>query len=91
MPHCHSSFGLFKITNAPITPGTQAHKVNIKTITIEPQPLSYTASGGNKTDNITLQMLIVYLLNFSNISVAASAITVPGPKTKSTPLSYKNS
>ena len=44
--------------SAAITPGIQPHKVNIKTITIEPQPLSRTANGGNKIDRITLQILI---------------------------------
>lgn len=44
----------FTITNAPITPGTQPASVNNETIIIEPQPLSITAKGGNKTHNITL-------------------------------------
>jgi hypothetical protein len=43
---------------AAITPGTQPRSVRIKTIKIEPQPLSITASGGKRTDNITLQILI---------------------------------
>lgn len=44
--------------SAAITPGIQPHKVKIKTIIIEPQPLSRTANGGNKIDRITLQILI---------------------------------
>ncbi len=47
------------IISAAITPGIQPHKVKIKTIIIEPQPLSRTANGGNKIDRITLQILIV--------------------------------
>ena len=41
-----------------MTPGIQPHKVKIKTIIIEPHPLSRTANGGNKIDRITLQILI---------------------------------
>jgi len=33
---------------AASTPGTQPKHVNIETITIDPHPLSRTASGGNK-------------------------------------------
>jgi len=51
-------FGLFIITKAAITPGTHAQHVNIKTIIIEPQPLSNTANGGKKIERITLQILI---------------------------------
>lgn len=51
-------FGLLRITRAPITPGIQPHKVKINMITIEPQPLSITAKGGNKMDKMTLKMLI---------------------------------
>ena len=47
------------ITKAAITPGTQAQQVSIKTIIIEPQPLSKTANGGNKIESITLQILIM--------------------------------
>ncbi len=43
---------------AAITPGTQPNKVRIRTIKIEPHPLSYTARGGNKTERITRQILI---------------------------------
>lgn len=50
--------GLFKIIKAAITPGTQPSKVRIKTITIEPQPLSRTASGGKIIASRTLQMEI---------------------------------
>ncbi len=51
-------FGLLIIIRAAITPGIHPHKVKIKTITIEPQPLSKTANGGNMIDKITLQILI---------------------------------
>jgi len=44
--------------SAAITPGIQPHNVKIRTIIIEPQPLSRTANGGNKIDNNTLQILI---------------------------------
>jgi|TARA_R110000868_G_scaffold204764_2_gene452918 hypothetical protein len=51
--------GLFKITKAAITPGTQPHKVNKNTIIIDPHPFPITASGGNKIAKITLQILIL--------------------------------
>ena len=44
---------------APITPGIQAQRVSMKTITTLPHPLSITAKGGNKIDNSTRQMLIL--------------------------------
>lgn len=53
-------FGLLRMINAAITPGTQPSNVNIKTMITDPQPLSITASGGNKTDKITLQILIFF-------------------------------
>ena len=43
---------------AAMTPGIQAQRVRIKTITTLPHPLSITAKGGNKIDNSTRQMLI---------------------------------
>jgi len=49
---------LFKIIKAAITPGTQPQSHSKKTITTEPQPLSITASGGQKMDRITLQKLM---------------------------------
>jgi|TARA_B110000305_G_C19438237_1_gene640249 hypothetical protein len=49
--------GLFKITKAAITPGTQPHKVKMNTIITEPHPLSKTENGGNTIDNKTLQKL----------------------------------
>ena len=52
-------FGLFKIIKAEITPGIQPQKVSMKTIMMEPQPLSITARGGNMIDKITLQILIL--------------------------------
>lgn len=44
--------------NAAITPGTQPIRVNIVTMTIDPQPLSMTASGGKIIQRRTLQQLI---------------------------------
>lgn len=44
---------LLRMSKAPITPGTQPHKVNKKTIAIEPHPLSHTASGGKMIANRT--------------------------------------
>jgi len=44
---------------AAITPGIQAHKVRMNTITTLPHPLSMTAKGGNKMDSKTLNMLIL--------------------------------
>ena len=51
--------GLFKITNAAITPGTQPQSHNKKVIRIEPQPLSITAKGGQIMESITRQILIM--------------------------------
>lgn len=51
--------GLFKITNAAITPGIQPASVNKKTITIEPQPLSKIERGGKIIANKTRQILIL--------------------------------
>jgi len=44
---------------AAITPGIQPQTVNIKTIKIDPQPLSITASGGKRIESSTLQILII--------------------------------
>ena len=41
-----------------MTPGIQPISHNIKTIKIEPQPLSKTAKGGHKIERRTLQKLI---------------------------------
>ena len=54
--------GLFRITNAAITPGTQPQSHNKKVIRIEPQPLSITAKGGQMIDSITRQILIIRLM-----------------------------
>jgi hypothetical protein len=51
--------GLFKITKAAITPGTQPQSHNKNTMMIEPQPLSITAKGGQIIDSNTLQKLMV--------------------------------
>jgi hypothetical protein len=48
-----------RMMSAPITPGTHAQRVSKKTITIEPQPLSKTASGGNRIASRTLNKLMV--------------------------------
>jgi len=50
--------GLFKITNAAMTPGTQPHSHNRKVISTDPQPLSRTAKGGHNIESKTLQKLI---------------------------------
>tara|TARA_A100001011_G_scaffold400839_1_gene519649 strand:- start:11112 stop:11330 length:219 start_codon:yes stop_codon:yes gene_type:complete len=50
--------GLFKITKAAITPGTQPQTVRIKTINIDPQPWSMTANGGKIIDNNTRKKLM---------------------------------
>lgn len=53
--------GLLRITNAAITPGTQPQSHSKKVIKIEPQPLSNTAKGGQIIDNITRQILIIFV------------------------------
>ena len=55
-------FGLFKITNAAITPGTHPQSHNKKTITIEPHPRSRTAKGGQKIERMTLQILMILMI-----------------------------
>ena len=55
---------LFRMISAAMTPGIHPKTVNINTIRIEPHPLSYTAKGGNRMDNKTLQMLIIFYLVF---------------------------
>ena len=60
---------LFRITRAPITPGTHPMQVRIVTIKNEPQPLSTIASGGKMIDNITLNSDIVLLLIYKINSV----------------------
>ena len=47
-----------------MTPGTQPQSHNKKTITIEPQPLSITAKGGQIIERITLQILM--MINFND-------------------------
>jgi hypothetical protein len=44
--------------SAAITPGIHPHIVKIRTIKIDPHPLSSTAKGGNKIERRTLQKLI---------------------------------
>lgn len=53
---------MFRITNAAITPGTQPHKVNRKTMIIDPHPFPITASGGNIMANKTLKKLIDFVI-----------------------------
>ncbi len=50
--------GLFKITKAAMTPGTQPQSHNKKTIKIDPQPFPITDSGGQIIARSTLQKLI---------------------------------
>lgn len=57
MNMCYRS-GLFSITKAAITPGTQPQSQRRNTIKIEPQPLSITESGGKKIASKTRQKLI---------------------------------
>lgn len=47
--------GLFKITKAPMTPGTQPQIVNKNIIIKEPHPLSITDNGGKSMANKTLK------------------------------------
>ena len=49
-----------------MTPGTQPHRVNIRTMRNEPHPLSITESGGKKIARITLNKDIVIVLNLIN-------------------------
>ena len=53
---------LFKVTNVAMNPGTHPHKVKIKTINKDPEPLSKTEKGRNIIDNNTLQKLILYII-----------------------------
>ena len=46
--------------SAPMTPGIQPKSVRIKTIVMEPQPRSITASGGKMMANSTWRQDIVY-------------------------------
>ncbi len=54
-------FGLFTITKAAIVPGTHPQIHKIKTIKIDPQPLSNTDNGGNIIANNTLQILMIFI------------------------------
>jgi hypothetical protein len=55
------TYYFLQIINAPITPGTQAHRVSRNTSKKEPHPLSMTASGGKIMQRITRQIDIVYV------------------------------
>ncbi len=46
-------YPLFSMISAAITPGTQPHRVRIKTITMEPHPWSNTANGGKRMERRT--------------------------------------
>jgi hypothetical protein len=59
---CIYSLGLFKITSAAMTPGTQPQSVRRKTIKIDPHPFPITESGGNKIANKTRQKLIKIII-----------------------------
>lgn len=51
-----------------MTPGIQPQHVNRKTISIEPQPLSNTANGGNIIDKKTLNNdMTIRFFYFANI------------------------
>lgn len=54
----HQFLGLFNRISAAITPGIHPNSVRIKTINMEPHPLSITDKGGKIIARITLQMLI---------------------------------
>ena len=56
---------LLQMIIAPITPGIQASSVRMRTIKIEPQPLSITASGGKIMHRITRQRDILFHINGS--------------------------
>ncbi len=58
-----------RITKAAITPGTHPQSHNKKTISIEPQPLSMTANGGQIIERSTLQKLIVNKLLYKLILI----------------------
>ena len=49
-----------------MTPGIQPQRVSRKTIVNEPQPLSATAKGGNKTANNTRKQDINVLIYYEN-------------------------
>ena len=51
---------LLRMMSAPMTPGIQPKQVRIKTIVIDPQPRSITASGGKIIANKTWRQDIVY-------------------------------
>ena len=53
---------LFKITKAPITPGTHPANVSRNTIITDPHPLSITANGGKMMERITLNIDITYFI-----------------------------
>ena len=57
---------LFRIIKAAITPGTQPQSVRRKTMSIEPQPRSYTASGGKRMARMAWRMDIenIFVLLF---------------------------
>jgi hypothetical protein len=59
--------GLFNITSAAITPGTQPQSHNKNTMKIDPQPLSSTDKGGKKIANNTRQILM--LMFFADVFI----------------------
>jgi hypothetical protein len=56
---------LLLIIKAAITPGIHPKHVKIKTMTIEPHPLSITAKGGNMMQRSTLKQPILYFFQRS--------------------------
>ena len=55
---------LFKMINAPITPGIQPQSVSKKTISTDPHPRSITANGGKMMANNTCKQDIIQLVLF---------------------------
>ena len=52
---------LFKMINAPITPGSQPQSVSKETLSTDTHPQFLTASGGKMMDNICNQDIIQLL------------------------------
>tara|TARA_R110001583_G_scaffold46395_1_gene145508 strand:+ start:13967 stop:14158 length:192 start_codon:yes stop_codon:yes gene_type:complete len=58
---------LLLIIKAAITPGIHPKQVKMKTIIIDPHPLSITAKGGKMMHNRTLRQPILYFFNIVNV------------------------
>ena len=70
--------------NAPMMPGTQPRMVSTVTITMDPQPLSRTASGGKRMQSTTRQQLIVLSCYSRNVilPLIRNDIRKPSPNGK---------